>query len=740
MLTLEQYLADEFRHDQQEIATLDRYLKIAATTFSQTFTGKQWPYEFKTTDPQFKQAGFSQGTVAMATTSTGRLLGCCSGGLERPFKRKKLQDYWSIALESLIKDLEDKAREKKYGARVRSSTFGNNNALTLSHLSELASSLPEKNSSERTRMMAALDNAHCSVLKDLDNEIPGPLLTTPKARYQTNAFIPVRAIRACRDFKKDASFSKLERFFESGLHTQLSYSLIPDSRFDPSEMLFCLEGLLLCDRKAVESAALDRLLGVLAEKQDTSAYWRPNKPFLASSTGEIVLPLSVEGANSLMRSVCIMDEGRTHDLFCSKSVPLLRRFWEWLLARALHFQIEGEECIGWHSEHVNEPDLVHIWDTCQVVEFMIAYRRLLAGHVAHRTLLLSNVKARQPVPLKDTLKLENATWSDVVADREPLMNTVPSDQAYLQVGNKFIDPRSEGKKKLPYSMLLYGPPGTGKSSLAELMADALEWPLITITVSDFLGSGGAMVEARAKAIFQMLESQEHAVILFDEIDSFLLDRDSKFYRDQETLFQFITPGMLTKINDLRKAQRSIFIIATNYANRIDPAIKRVGRIDDRILLLPPNLARRKAMIEKAWQARNKDLPKNKRKAPPDCADEMAKAFCYLGWNDIDDVVDEIFDSPVSPKTLIERIEAIDRSTGPKFYGRRFPREGPFEDEIRKEVQWLAKLADESDNLQFANDFVGAAAQAAAAEAPPELAGITKAAKAFVDNLGPGGSL
>ena len=58
----------------------------------------------------------------------------------------------------------------------------------------------------------------------------------------------------------------------------------------------------------------------------------------------------------------------------------------------------------------------------------------------------------------------------------------------------------------------------------------------------------------------MLGAQSACVILFDEIDSFLLDRDSEHYRRQDTLFQFLTPGMLTKINDLRKAARSIFII------------------------------------------------------------------------------------------------------------------------------------------------------------------------------------
>lgn len=733
--TLEGYLASDFRIDRQEIETLDRHLRMATETFEKTFCDPQWPYEFVTTGKPQTPEHFSQGTAAMALTAVGRLIGTCEEGLPVPLQRDALQKQWKACFDALKDDLAKLGSSFPRGKKVhvRSSTFGNNNAITLSHLAEL---------SRFSKINIDVENIEASfeiIKTQLDNlrnkSVDFLSIPQSKGHYQrSNAFVPLRAIRACRFRNPKESFSQLKPFFESILHDQLSFSGIPDSRFDPAELLFCLEGLLLCDQDAVEATLFDRVLHVLSEKQNTNAHWRPNRPFIASPTGYVVLPISVEGANSLMRSVKIMDEERTFDLFASKAAPLLRRFWSWLVAQSVRFEMEGRDCVGWHSEHVNEPDQIHLWDTSQVVEFMIAYRRLLTGNVAHRTLLLSNVKVRQPVPLEETIKVEKPTWNHVVADREPLMGET-DEQAYLEVGKKYVVPRLERRKKYSYSMLLYGPPGTGKSSLAELMADALNWPLITVTVSDFLGSGGAMVEARAKAIFQMLEAQEQAVILFDEIDSFLLDRDSKFYRDQETLFQFITPGMLTKINDLRKAERSIFIIATNYANRIDPAIKRVGRIDDRILLLPPNLARRKAMIEKAWAARNEGLDEGARKALPTYVDEMAKAFCYLGWNDIKDVVKKVFDAPPSnAEGLMGDIRRIDRSTGPKFYGRRFPVEQPFEDEIRKEVVWLAKLTDESGDGQFAKEFADAATQAATGMTAKAEKAISSAADAFVKSL------
>jgi len=145
-------------------------------------------------------------------------------------------------------------------------------------------------------------------------------------------------------------------------------------------------------------------------------------------------------------------------------------------------------------------------------------------------------------------------------------------------------------------MLLYGPPGTGKSKIAEVLAEALGFSLLTVTPSDFITAGGEAVEARAKAIFQVLQEQTDLVVLFDEVDNLLLDRDSKFYREQGDIFKLLTPGMLTKLNGLARRRRVVLIVATNYYERIDRAIKRPGRIDARYLVLPPDQAQRGAFL------------------------------------------------------------------------------------------------------------------------------------------------
>jgi SpoVK/Ycf46/Vps4 family AAA+-type ATPase len=62
------------------------------------------------------------------------------------------------------------------------------------------------------------------------------------------------------------------------------------------------------------------------------------------------------------------------------------------------------------------------------------------------------------------------------------------------------------------------------------MARALRWQFVTVTPSDFLAGGAAEVEARAKAIFMALREQRDKVVLLDEIDHFLLDRERHRHR------------------------------------------------------------------------------------------------------------------------------------------------------------------------------------------------------------------
>lgn len=601
MGTLENYLNSDFISQEQEIRALERTLGYVAKLFTVIGEKGGWPYTVVTDQLSNSNHTFtspsSPGTTAMILSSVGILTGCCqsqSGSSSDLAKQggERLEKLWTKEFDGMCQGLNGGPE-----AIIESNTFGNDNILTVSQVCDLSSVLaPEKQSSFLTdKVKNCLKKAVETAFVD---GVDAALKNTEKKTYQKNAFILLRAMRSrailegnnvtCSiEASKKKSFRE---FFESTLHDHLSFSSIPDSRFDPAELIYCLEGLLLCSKEAVDATLLKRVLEVLSDKQSSNSHWRANKPFMTGDTGAIHLPLSVEGAISLMRSIAIMDEHRHLNTYTEMALPLIARFWTWLRARSVRTEVEGNACVGWHSEHVNSPDVIHLWDTAMVAEFMYSYREMLGRHMAEKSLHLAGLIVDRP-------SKKTVGWEKICTDFEPLLDDTNErhQKVYKEATSDFVEGWQKGKPE-NFSILLYGPPGTGKSTFAENMATALGFPFITVTVSDFLGSGGANVEARAKAVFKALEMQKNCVILFDEIDSFLLDRNSKRYSEQDSLFQFLTPGMLTKINDLRKLKRSIFIIATNYEKRIDAAIKRTGRIDKKYLLGLPNAARRAKML------------------------------------------------------------------------------------------------------------------------------------------------
>ena len=42
-----------------------------------------------------------------------------------------------------------------------------------------------------------------------------------------------------------------------------------------------------------------------------------------------MLPLSVEGANSLLRATEMLDKYKLHNTFAGEAVQMFRRFWQW---------------------------------------------------------------------------------------------------------------------------------------------------------------------------------------------------------------------------------------------------------------------------------------------------------------------------------------------------------------------------------------------------------------------------
>lgn len=532
MLTLEAYLSDGIYRDREDIAAIERVLVETGETIAENFEVQtsDWPYEIRRQGVKTSR-DFSQSTTAMMIRAIDLLRERAPGSAPElyPFKlgalSETLEEQRKAAFKAPINGITSPKPDVS-GPSTQSGTYGTNDPLTLSFLSEIL--LSSDSGTEQVRIFAKREAKRLrgydpakQILEFFKYPLPAAGEKKNTSTPLTNAFIPLRVIRACRQVLDDCD-SEAEanyfRYFESTLHDQLSYSAIPDSRFDPAELIFCLEGVLRLSEQSVDTRLFGRILEVLEAAQNTSAHWRPNKPFLRSERGLVLFPISVEAASSLRWSCAVLDENERFHPYSERYIALFRRFWEWLSARRVTF---GHGRSGWHSDHVADPDSIQLWDTAQVVGFLLGYRRSLHNHIARTTLRLSRFNVRKPTRAKQSWSIETKrlqhdrrtvrteTLNDEArlrADFEPVTSLGSHFETYRKIEADFL---KDWLHRTPrnFSMLLYGPPGTGKTSVAENLADALGFRLVTITVSDFLAGGGGEVEARAKMIFECSKSR-----------------------------------------------------------------------------------------------------------------------------------------------------------------------------------------------------------------------------------------
>jgi SpoVK/Ycf46/Vps4 family AAA+-type ATPase len=112
---------------------------------------------------------------------------------------------------------------------------------------------------------------------------------------------------------------------------------------------------------------------------------------------------------------------------------------------------------------------------------------------------------------------------------------------------------------------LFGIPGTGKSAYAKWLADYIQQPLVIKRGSDLLSMWVGRTEKNIERIFREAED-ENAVLLIDEVDSFLQDRRSSHNSWEITGVN----EMLTRMENYN----GIFIASTNRIDGLDAASLR----------------------------------------------------------------------------------------------------------------------------------------------------------------------
>ena len=154
------------------------------------------------------------------------------------------------------------------------------------------------------------------------------------------------------------------------------------------------------------------------------------------------------------------------------------------------------------------------------------------------------------------------------------------------------DVAAEYKLTTPNGMLLYGPPGCGKTFFAEKFAEETGFNFALIKSSDLSSSLVHGSQIMISKLFRQAEEHSPIVLCFDEFDALVPDRSapgSSYVSSEVNEF-------LTQMNNC--AQRGIFIVATtNRPDKIDPAIRRTGRLDRSVYVPLPDYEARLEMFK-----------------------------------------------------------------------------------------------------------------------------------------------
>ena len=148
-------------------------------------------------------------------------------------------------------------------------------------------------------------------------------------------------------------------------------------------------------------------------------------------------------------------------------------------------------------------------------------------------------------------------------------------------------------KSLRGGLLLYGPPGTGKTFIARAIAGEMGAGFLSVTISDILDPYIGNSEANLHNVFQQARDHAPCVLFLDELDAIGMKRSlSRNSSMRSTVNQ-----LLEELDGVGSNNEGVYLLAaTNAPWDIDPALRRPGRLDRTLLLLPPDEPARAAIL------------------------------------------------------------------------------------------------------------------------------------------------
>jgi hypothetical protein len=402
---------------------------------------------------------------------------------------------------------------------------------------------------------------------------------------------------------REAVTARLRLESRENVVRQLGLNSGNDPEFDPGTLLAAICTLQRFGGRSGRQL-IARGIEVLSECQDVDGSWRAD--LLTADQTRLVYVSSLEMA-TMIANLLIADLRTGSDDFLAPIVDILDGCFTHLEAGYVDRETPTNVARGWGNDRTRQSSVAEAWTTALALQLVLRLDRI--GAMVEQQEILARFKvsgirptrlrwpdlqgvlpdpSRTPEAITQRIAATLGRASDPKKDRE-LVEGIARDIVRPILSSRIERPEATA------SLLLYGPPGTRKTSLVGQIANALSWPLVSVSPPDFLLEGIEGLERRAQQIFAGLARLRRVVIIFDECEELLRRRLPVESPENRTHGAFITAGMLPRLQDLRDGAWCVFTIVTNTElDELDPAVVRRGRLDQKHKVPHPAI---KAQVE-----------------------------------------------------------------------------------------------------------------------------------------------